>query len=261
MRFGGPNMAVHDWTRVEAGVFHHFHLSWIEAMARALNAGILPDDYYALGEQHAAGFEPDVLTLRAGRPSTGNGSAIESRHCSNAAHGTALLAPPPARIIAGADTEFYRRKQNTLTVRHVSGDRVVSVIEIVSPGNKSTRNAVEQFVKKAADLLDRGIHMLVVDLLPPGKNDPHGLHSAIWDYVAGQEYCPPPTERLTLAAYESDLTLRTYVEPVAVGRSLPGMPLFLEPGGCVHVPLEATYETAWSGVPRRWRDVLSSETA
>src|SRR5216683_1992198 len=60
-------MPVHDWTRVDAGIFHHFHHGWIEEIARALNLGILPADYYALAEQHAAGFGPDVLTLQGDR--------------------------------------------------------------------------------------------------------------------------------------------------------------------------------------------------
>lgn len=56
-------MPVHDWTRVEAGIFHDFHHAWIEDIKRALNSGILPDEYYALAEQFAGGFGPDVLTL------------------------------------------------------------------------------------------------------------------------------------------------------------------------------------------------------
>src|ERR1700739_539434 len=44
-------MPVHDWTRVGAGIFHDFHHAWIEEIKRALNAGLLPDDYYALAEQ------------------------------------------------------------------------------------------------------------------------------------------------------------------------------------------------------------------
>jgi hypothetical protein len=34
------------------------------------------------------------------------------------------------------------------------------------------------------------------------------------------------------------------------------MPLFLEPGAHVLVPLEATYERATAALPRRWRVVL-----
>jgi hypothetical protein len=50
-------MPIHDWTRVEAGIFHDFHHGWIEEIKRTLNAGLLPDDYYALAEQHASRFE------------------------------------------------------------------------------------------------------------------------------------------------------------------------------------------------------------
>jgi hypothetical protein len=47
---------------------------------------------------------------------------------------------------------------------------------------------------------------------------------------------------------------------VAVGDALAPMPLFLEPGAHVLVPLEATYAAAFSAVPRRWRRVLAPET-
>jgi hypothetical protein len=53
---GQHAMPVHDWTHVDAGILHAFHHSWIEEIARALNRGLLPPDYYALPEQHAAGF-------------------------------------------------------------------------------------------------------------------------------------------------------------------------------------------------------------
>ena len=64
-------MPIHDWTRVPAGIFHDFHHGWITAIRNALNAGLLPPDYYALAEQFAAGFGPDVLTLQ-GRGENGD---------------------------------------------------------------------------------------------------------------------------------------------------------------------------------------------
>jgi hypothetical protein len=45
-------MAVHDWTRVDSGIFHDFHTVWIGALRSALNEGLLPDGYYALAEPH-----------------------------------------------------------------------------------------------------------------------------------------------------------------------------------------------------------------
>ena len=63
---------------------------------------------------------------------------------------------------------------------------------------------------------------------------------------------------MTLAAYEAVLGVRAFVESVAVGDLLPEMPLFLKRDACVYVPLEATYQTAFAAVPRRWRRVLEA---
>ena len=57
-------MPIHDWTRVDAGLFHAFHHDWITNLSRALNAGVLPPDYFALPEQSIRGPVPDVLTLK-----------------------------------------------------------------------------------------------------------------------------------------------------------------------------------------------------
>lgn len=37
-------MPLHDWTRVEAGIFHAFHHRWISAISDVLNEGILLGD-------------------------------------------------------------------------------------------------------------------------------------------------------------------------------------------------------------------------
>jgi hypothetical protein len=246
-------MPVHDWTRVDAGIFHAFHQQWIIALSNALNDRVLPSDYYALPEQHAAGFGPDVLTLQGAHE-----NGVEDLQVSRTTTPTSglLVAEPKHTLTAETDMEFYRRKQTPIVVRHVSGDRVVAMIEIVSPGNKSTHNAMRAFVEKAAELLDKRIHLLIIDLLPPGRHDSHGIHAAIWDEIAGQEYAPPAGKPLTVAAYETALTVRAYVEPFSVGSTLADMPLFLEPNGCVSAPLGPTYEAAFNAMPRRWRTVL-----
>ncbi len=56
-------MPIHDWTRVDAGIFHAFHLNWIAELNKALNNGLLPEGFYALPEQHAGSSIPDILTL------------------------------------------------------------------------------------------------------------------------------------------------------------------------------------------------------
>jgi hypothetical protein len=153
---------------------------------------------------------------------------------------------------------FYRRKQSHIAVRHVSGDRLVAVTEVVFPGNKAARNPLRAFMHKAAELLDQGIHLLILDLHPPGKRDPNGIHAEIWQDVTDQEYTLPPGQPLTLAAYEAGDCLRAYVVQVAVGDALVDMPLFLLPRQAVEVPLEATYQAAFAEIPRRWRRVLEA---
>jgi len=251
-------MPIHDWSRVPAGIFHDFHHDLITQIKRDLNAGILPTGYYAMAEQVAGGLGPDVLGLhkpQAVADDGGNGGGRSSR---GGARGT-LLAPPKARIVAEAESEFYRRKQNLVAIRHVSGHRVVAVVEVVSPGNKSTRQALEQFTRKAGEFLGQGIHLLVIDLLPPGRFDPNGIHGAIWEYIADGDFRRPADKPLTVAAYESGLVTRAYVEPVAVGDPLPDMPLYLEPGEWVPVPLERSYQTTWETLPVPLKELIAGE--
>jgi hypothetical protein len=247
-------MPIHDWTRVEAGIFHDFHLEWISRLKGALNDGILPADYYALAEQQTAGLTPDVLTLRGLRP--GEDDAEDGPE---PAGGAGLkTARPRARIIAEAESAAYRRKQRLVAIRHVSGDDVVALIEIVSPGNKDSHRAFQLLLDKVAWLLERGIHQLILDLQPPTPRDPRGLHAALWEEITGQVVEPPADKPLTVASYEHADGYRAYVEPLAVGDPLPDMPLFLKPGAYVEVPLEATYRAAFEAVPRRWRSVLEA---
>jgi hypothetical protein len=70
-------MPIHDWTRVTAGTWHAFHVSWIAEIQLALNSGVLPPDYYAQAEQIAGPLGPDVLTLQMPETSE-NGAAPSS---------------------------------------------------------------------------------------------------------------------------------------------------------------------------------------
>ena len=137
-------MPVHDWTRVTAGVFHAFHNSSITAIQEALNNGLLPPDYYALGEQVAGPFAPDVLTLQAVED---NRASTPGGHPGPIA---LAVAPPRVRFTAQTEMDEYVRKQRTLVIRHGTDDRIIALLEIVSPGNKASRHALRSFVEKAA---------------------------------------------------------------------------------------------------------------
>jgi hypothetical protein len=250
-------MPVHDWRRVSAGIFHDFHHDWITTLKRALNAGRLPPGYYALTEQIAGGLGPDVLTLdlTPTGPSRPNGSSAAPAEPSV---GVALAtSPPKVRFTAAAEMDLHARRRSRVVIRRSSGHEVVAMIEIVSPGNKASRQMLRSFVEKAVEVLEAGIHLLVVDLFPAGPRDPQGIHGAIWSEIEDSGFQLPPDKPLTLAAYSAGPLKRAFIEPVAAGDVLPDMPLFLEPEWYVPVPLEATYQAAWEGVPQFWRDQLA----
>jgi hypothetical protein len=249
-------MPIHDWTRVDAGIFHDFHHAWIEDIKRALNRGLLPPDHYALAEQIAGGLGPDVLTLQA--PTNG---APPPDSPDTPQGGVALaVAPPRVWLHARTETDQYADKAKAVAIRHTSDHRVVAVLEVVSPGNKSNRHGLRSFVEKAVELLRGGIHLLIVDLFPPTPRDPQGMHKAIWDEYEDSTFALPAGRPLTLASYIGGPCPEAFVEPAAVGAALPDMPLFLTRHVYVPVPLQATYQSAWEAVPSYWRNVLAKPT-
>jgi hypothetical protein len=246
-------MPIHDWSRVNAGTFHHFHSLWMPEISNALNNGVLPPDYYAMAEQIAGPFGPDVITLQ-----TVNGNGTNRPSATGSPPGPIALAAaaPKVAYVAEAEMDEYVRKQRTLVIRHASDDRIIALVEIVSPGNKASRHALRSFVEKATEALYRGYHLLILDLNRPGPRDPQGIHGAIWAEISDERYTAPPDKPLTLAAYSAGPVKRAFVQPLAVGDVLPEMPLFLETEAYVNVPLEWTYQAAYRGVPARWRRVL-----
>jgi hypothetical protein len=247
-------MPIHEWTRVSPGTWHDFHLAWIAEIRNALNDGLLPPKYYAQAEQIAGPLGPDVLTLQE-PDDPPNGTPPSSADDAGGAVAVAT-APPRVRLTAEAEMKDYVLKRRTIVIRHTSGDRIVALLEIVSPGNKSAQHAINSFVEKAQEALFRGYHLLVIDLFPPGPRDPNGIHAAIWGGFSDEPFELPPGEPLTLVAYSAGQRKKAYIEPTAVGRALIDMPLFLTPETYVNVPLEQTYQAAYRGVPRKWKAVL-----
>jgi hypothetical protein len=240
-------MPVHDWTPVDAGTFHAFHTAWITHLSEALNDGLLPQGYYALPEQHGGRLIADVLTLQV-PPAAPPPPAAEG--------GVAVAETPPRVSRKLSLSPAGRGSQRTLTVRHVSGHRVVALLEITSPANKDRAAHVAQFVDKAETAFWHEINLLFVDLFPPGPHDPQGMHGAIWERSNDQPYVLPTNEPLTLSSYVAGPSPVVYLEHLAVGSPLVEMPLFLNPDRYINVPLEPTYLVAYRGMPAFWRDVL-----
>ncbi|MFO0970069.1 MAG: DUF4058 family protein [Gemmataceae bacterium] len=243
-------MPIHDWTRVDAGIFHSFHLKWIAELDKALNGGILPKGYYSLAEQHAGQSIPDLLTLHASsgrvrRPPRGGATAV-------------LEAPKASRKLTVG--QFKKGRRRTLAIRHVSEHRLVAIIEIVSSANKDRWQSVAEFATKIETALQFEVNALVLDLFPPGPHDLCGMHGAIWQRLEQTEatYDLPTDQSLTLASYAVGKAVDIYLEHPAIAESLVDMPLFLRPDFFVNVPLEATYQEAFRTMPEIYREILEA---
>ncbi|MBI4605372.1 MAG: hypothetical protein HY721_25695 [Planctomycetes bacterium] len=207
-------MPIHDWTKTYDGAFHYFHVSWLVKITDALNDGMLPPGYYALGEQVIGGAVPDVLTLRP-------------------------------RVIA---------------IRHRSGDHLVAMVEIVSAGNKADAAEMGALIEKTVVTLSRGVHVVLIDLHPPGPNDPEGIQNLVWREL-GEKPLPLPAARpLLCVSYLSRRSVTCFVEPRAVGERLPDMPLFLTPAVHVALPLERTYQATFDSLPAHLRGQLGRDS-
>ena len=256
-------MGIHDWTRVDAGTWHSFHYSWIAEIKRSLNGGVLPEGYYAEAEKPAPPVVPDVLTFQeASDEIMGDLDEDDGYGGGGVAVATAVVAPPRMRLqhTASPDT-LVANLPRTIAVRHESGDRLVALLELTSPSNKDRPQTAAAFANKAAAAIASGVHVSIIDLLPPPRHDaPHGLIPKAAE-AAGlgdpADLGVPADKPLMVAAFDADRPPTLHAEPLAVGDALPDLPVFLRPGRHVPVPLASTYAAAWQATPRRWREVVA----
>lgn len=219
-------MPVHDWSTAEPWLFHQLHFGWVMHLAGLLNNGGLPDSHFALTEY--------------GHRLRSRGESVD-----------VLRASPGG--------EHYFKKRRTIAVRRTDYG-YAALIEIVSPAVKSSPQRFRRFVHKLEQAIAHGIHVLVVDPLPPCRQDPHGIHAAVWSAIRGRPDDFVTDKPLTLASYAADPKgCRAYVEPYAVGDAIPDMPLFLEPDRYVLVPLEAAYQAAWDSFPKPLRPMVEGD--
>jgi hypothetical protein len=248
-------MPVHDWKRVDANLFHHFHQMWTMHICDALNEGLLPEGFSALIDQRSPTVAPDVLALERRTGTRGNGKP---------AGGAVVVATPPKmRHVVQGKKALLAERANRITIHHPLGE-IICVMEIMSPGNKSSRSALAKFVDKSIDFLARGVHLVVIDLFPPTKRDPQGIHKAIWDEIDDEEpFELPSNQPLTLAAYVAgdvlaDVPPTAYVEPIGIGEAMPDLPAYLDLDEYVPVPLEATYVATWAKCPKDFRALVET---
>lgn len=216
-----------------------FHSRWANSIADGLNQ-VLPRRFFSevqiqLGNQ----IEADVAEFE--RPAE---SAEEERD--GAAGGVAIQtwAPPAATMVMPAvfpdDIEVHVRDER-------EDARLVAVVELVSPGNKDRAESRRAFATKSAAYLQRGIGLMVLDIVTSRQAN---LHNELLDLMNLNQPLRMPAEvTLYAVAYgprrrQENNQIDVWITNLAVGNTLPLLPLPIRGYRYVPVDLEASYSEA-----------------
>ncbi|HYH65497.1 MAG TPA: DUF4058 domain-containing protein [Urbifossiella sp.] len=200
--------------------WEYFVESWATDLSFALNA-LLPDGYFAepnvqfaIPLDEAGSYEPGTFTALGGWTPT-----------------------PPTHDLPIEATESVAEVG---VYRRTAGPELAGAIVLVCTGNKYTPGKRESLVTKCCAYLQAWVGLVLVDVVPHHLAD---LHAALLNRLGTSV---PAEPGLLTAAYrpvgqDGGATLEVWREPVAVGRALPTLPLWLRDGLCLPVELEAAY--------------------
>ena len=244
-------MPVHDWSRTAEAAYHSFQLDWVSALSTALNRGVLPRSHFAMTE--TIELRPVASFCVLPEPE----QPVSRRKWYDDVPELSAEAPRTTLRIVDDRRQYACR---IVTVRDDLHQPAAAVL-FVTQQDKQTAYRLRTLVQFVVGAVTRGIHVLIVDLFPPSVRDPQGIHKAIWDEFADEPFELPAGKTRTLVAYQAASEIVAYIEPVAVGDTLPDMPLFLEPDAHVLVPLEATYAATWAVCPEPIRELVETPPA
>jgi hypothetical protein len=218
-----------------------FHSRFINVLSEHIS-GLLPPNYSAALNEQVLLIEPDETRVAIGpdvavvRDSSADGTAA-----TGAASG--LLSPRTIPNIVRLDphVELY------IEIRHAPADELITVIELLSPSNKSGTGR-GQYLEKREALLERRVNLVEVDLLRAGGRIRLALPLPIGHYHAfvsrGEKW--PDCE----------------VYSWTVRDALPKLPIPLKsPDSDIGVPLQNVFVEAYRRGPYRRRVNYSQEPA
>jgi hypothetical protein len=155
-----------------SGMWGDFHLGLIAAARAELNAR-LPPGYAASSELYVWFHEPGAEDrVRLVEPDVYVKQTTGAARARGKARGrTASATVPPARIVLPG---VQRRKHRFVEVRDTRSNRVVTVVEILSPDNKSAGDGREAYLAKRNESLANRLNLVEFDLLRGGRRLPLG---------------------------------------------------------------------------------------
>lgn len=216
-----------------------FHSSWATRLADALMERWLPPNYIAEEHVHLG-------------PSVGiDVGTFEQEPAALAAEGGAVATverkvwTPPI-----ADGSLAAMFPDTFEVRVLStetGPKLVAAIELISPGNKDRAAERKAFAVKCASYLSQGISVIIVDIVTSRRAN---LHNEILQLIEGSDTLQlPPESNLYAVAYRplrrgKEDAIDVWRSTLALGRTLPTLPLGLRGDLVIPVDFEETYAEA-----------------
>jgi hypothetical protein len=211
-----------------------FHHAWATVIAQHLNQEALPPGYFAEPEISVGPeLEIDVATLELTHPGRADGGSA-----------TAGYSPPRPRIAAKVD--FARLDSYEVRVyQDLGGAELRAAIELISPANKDRAGSRRTFAAKCAGYLKHGIAVVIVDIVTARRAN---LHAELFDTlgVKSRRAAWRSSTGLYAVAYRA-VTARkaprveAWPERLALGETLPVLPLWLALDLCVPVRLEESY--------------------
>jgi hypothetical protein len=205
----------------------------------------LPHRYFAEPRVHSgSSAEIDVATFE----NEGEGGLAVGDGNDNGGVATAVWAPPRPTLVVATDLPA----QDVYEVRVYDEKRhcrLVAAVEIVSPANKDRPEHRRAFVAKCAGLLREQVCVVIVDLVTTRNQNLYGeLLDLIGKSDPGLSPEPAPlyATACRLTKRENEWFLEAWAQPLALGRPLPTVPLWLADDLAVPLELDESYEQSCS---------------
>ncbi len=206
------------------------HAGLIAAMQRELKHRV-PRRYSVWSDTHIWLHEPNG-DLRTKQYEPDVTLTVPSESVEPSAALATLEAPATSKLSAKR-----RRGNRFLKIMEARSDRVVTVVELLSPSNKAPGEDRDAYLAKRNEYLATGTNLVEIDLLRGGRRMPLGSPA------------PPDADYYVLVSRAAEYP-RAAIWPVSLRERLPEIAVPLKPeDGCAALALQPCFDWAYDSGP------------
>ena len=203
------------------------HGSLINAVKAELKKRV-PANYSVWSDVYVWLHEPDADT-RLGKPD----DFLTSEYKQTVRSGLATIAAPATAILPAIRREGNRY----LKIKEVRSERVITVLEFLSPTNKTPGEDFDAFLAKRSEYLATKTNVVEIDLLRSGRRMPMG------------EPAPPAVDYYVFVSRAADFP-KMSIWPFSVRDPFPEILIPLKPeDGVIALPLKPCFDVAYAQGP------------